>query len=85
MKKSGAGQYFTPRVLIDVMVQLIDPKPGERCSDPAAGTFGFMIAADRYIKNKTDDYFDLDPQEVEFQKKEAFTGMELVKRHIALH
>ncbi|OSX87999.1 class I SAM-dependent DNA methyltransferase [Bacillus mycoides] len=78
-KKSGAGQYFTPRVLIDVMVQLIDPKPGERCNDPAAGTFGFMIAADHYLKNKTDDYFDLDPQDAEFQKKEAFTGMELVK------
>lgn len=78
-KKSGAGQYFTPRVLIDVMVQLIDPKVGERCNDPACGTFGFMIAADQYLKNKTDDYFDLDPQEAEFQKKEAFTGMELVK------
>ncbi|MBM4763855.1 N-6 DNA methylase [Bacillus sp. B15-48] len=78
-KKSGAGQYFTPRVLIDVMVQLIDPKIGERCADPAAGTLGFMIAADRYLKNKTDDYFDLDPQQVEFQKKEAFVGMELVK------
>ncbi|MGG0590532.1 N-6 DNA methylase [Priestia megaterium] len=76
--KSGAGQYFTPRVLIDVMVQLVDPKPGERCNDPAAGTFGFMIAADQYLKNKTDDYFDLDPQEAGFQKKEAFTGMELV-------
>jgi type I restriction enzyme M protein len=78
-KKSGAGQYFTPRVLIDVMVELIDPKPGERCNDPAAGTFGFMIAADQYLKSKTDDYFDLDPQLAEFQKKEAFTGMELVK------
>ncbi|WP_324636527.1 N-6 DNA methylase [Bacillus velezensis] len=78
-KKSGAGQYFTPRVLIDVMVQLIDPKIGERCADPAAGTFGFMIAADQYLKNQTDDYFDLEPQEAEFQKKEAFVGMELVK------
>ncbi|MGG2014033.1 N-6 DNA methylase [Bacillus sp. S10(2024)] len=77
--KSGAGQYFTPRVLIDVMVQLIDPKPGERCNDPAAGTFGFMIAADQYLKNKTDRYFDLDPEVVKFQKEEAFTGMELVK------
>jgi type I restriction enzyme M protein len=78
-KKSGAGQYFTPRVLIDVMVQLVDPKVAERCNDPACGTFGFMIAADQYLKNKTDDYFDLDPQEAEFQKKKAFTGMELVK------
>lgn len=78
-KKSGAGQYFTPRVLIDVMVKLIDPKVGERCNDPAAGTFGFMIAADRYLKNQTDDYFDLSPEQAEFQKKEAFSGMELVK------
>ncbi|QGM29323.1 N-6 DNA methylase [Bacillus sp. N3536] len=78
-KKSGAGQYFTPRVLIDVMVQLIDPKVGERCNDPAAGTFGFMIAADHYLKEKTDNYFDLSPDAAEFQKKEAFTGMELVK------
>lgn len=78
-KKSGAGQYFTPRVLIDVMVQLIDPKIGERCADPAAGTFGFMISVDHYLKSKTDDYFDLDPKEAEFQKKEAFVGMELVK------
>jgi type I restriction enzyme M protein len=79
-KKSGAGQYFTPRVLIDVMVQLVDPKIGERCNDPAAGTFGFMIAADQYLKNKTDKYFDgVSPDQAEFQKKEAFTGMELVK------
>lgn len=76
-KKSGAGQYFTPRVLIDMMVQLIDPKPGERCNDPAAGTFGFMIAADQYLKNKTDDYFDLDPQEAEFQKKKLSQGWNL--------
>lgn len=77
-KKSGAGQYFTPRPLINIIVELIDPKPGERCNDPAAGTFGFMIAADSHIKNKTDDLFDLDEKSQEFQKKEAFTGCELV-------
>lgn len=77
-KKSGAGQYFTPRVLIDVMVELIDPKVGELCNDPACGTFGFMIAADRHIKHNTDDLFDLSADEQEFQKKKAFTGCELV-------
>ena len=46
-KKSGAGQYFTPRVLIDVMTELINPQLGEKCFDPACGTFGFMIAAYR--------------------------------------
>ncbi|MBP1926576.1 type I restriction enzyme M protein [Sedimentibacter acidaminivorans] len=78
-KKSGAGQYFTPRPLINVMVQLIDPQPGEKCNDPAAGTFGFMIAADQHIKNKNNDLFDLSEKEQEFQKKEAFTGCELVQ------
>lgn len=77
-KKSGAGQYFTPRVLIDVMTELIDPKPGERCNDPACGTFGFMIAADRHVKEATNDMFSLSEDEVLFQKKEAFTGGELV-------
>lgn len=77
--KSGAGQYFTPRPLIDVIVKLVDPQPGERCNDPAAGTFGFMIAADSYIRGKTDDYFDLSEKEAEFQRNEAFTGVELVK------
>ena len=77
-KKSGAGQYFTPRVLIDIMTQLVDPQPGERCNDPACGTFGFMIAAHRHVKETTDDFFDLDADVAEFERKEAFTGCELV-------
>lgn len=77
-KKSGAGQYFTPRVLIDVMIRLMKPQPGERCNDPACGTFGFMIAAHRYVKEKTDDFYNLDADTAEFERKEAFTGCELV-------
>jgi type I restriction enzyme M protein len=77
--KSGAGQYFTPRVLIDVIVKLVNPQPGERCHDPAAGTFGFMIAADRHVREQTDDYFDLSQEEIEFQKYKAFSGVELVR------
>ncbi len=78
-KKSGAGQYFTPRPLINVMVDLLVPKIGERWNDPAAGTFGFMIAADHYLKAKTDSYFTLGEKELRFQKYEAFTGCELVQ------
>ena len=77
-KKSGAGQYFTPRVLIDVMTELIAPQPGERCNDPACGTYGFMIAADRYVKNHTNELFELSEEEQDFQKYQAFTGAELV-------
>ena len=52
-KKSGAGQYFTPRVLIDVMTRMMKPQPRERCNDPACGTFGFMIAAHQFVKEQT--------------------------------
>lgn len=78
-KKSGAGQYFTPRPLIDCMVRLIEPKPGELIQDPAAGTGGFLVAADRRIKDQTDDLFDLSESEQVFQRQQAFYGMELVQ------
>ena len=77
--KPGAGQYFTPRVLINMMVRMTKSKVGDRCNDPAAGTFGFMVAADQYLKDKTDEYFDLSSEERDFQKNEAFSGMELVE------
>ena len=77
-KKSGAGQYFTPRVLIDVMTQLVKPQPKERCNDPACGTFGFMIAAHRYVSEHTDEFYDLDADTADFERTEAFTGTELV-------
>ncbi|MCP4218403.1 MAG: N-6 DNA methylase [bacterium] len=78
-KKSGAGQYFTPRPLINLMVRLLAPQVGERCNDPAAGTFGFMIAADRYLKQQTDSYFTLGEEQARFQKEQAFSGCELVQ------
>lgn len=77
-KKSGAGQYFTPRVLIDVMTRLVAPKAGERCNDPACGTFGFMIAASNFVREQTDDFFDLDEETADFEYTQAFTGCELV-------
>jgi type I restriction enzyme M protein len=78
-KKSGAGQYFTPRALIDCMVALMRPQPGELVQDPAAGTGGFLIAADRYIKAQTDNLFTLPEAEQTFQIHQAFYGMELVQ------
>lgn len=78
-KKSGAGQYFTPRPLIECMVSLMKPQPGELVQDPAAGTGGFLIMADRYIKERTDDLFGLPEKGQEFQRRQAFYGMELVQ------
>jgi len=76
--KSGAGQYFTPRALIDSIVRCVKPQAGEVIQDPAAGTAGFLIAADSYIKSETDDLFDLTEKEQNFQKNNAFVGIELV-------
>ena len=76
--KSGAGQYFTPRALIDAIVALVKPKAGELVQDPAAGTGGFLIAADRVIKAETDELFALPVAEQRFQRTQAFTGVELV-------
>ena len=77
-KKSGAGQYFTPRPLIDCIVRLMQPKAGETVQDPAAGTAGFLVAADRYIKDHTDDLYKLTPDQAHFQRNSAFVGGELV-------
>jgi type I restriction enzyme M protein len=77
-KKSGAGQYFTPRPLIDCIVRLMQPEPGETVQDPAAGTAGFLVAADRYIKDRTDDLYTLPEAQAHFQRHAAFVGAELV-------
>ncbi|CAM4450457.1 N-6 DNA methylase [Vibrio agarivorans] len=84
--KSGAGQYFTPRPLIDTMTALIQPQHGEVIQDPASGTAGFLISADRFIKEETDDHEDLTTPQQEFQQRRAFQGIELVSgtRRLAL-
>lgn len=50
--KSGAGQYFTPRALIDAMVTVVDPEPRETIHDPACGTGGFLLAAWEHMRKK---------------------------------
>lgn len=77
-KKSGAGQYFTPRALIDCMVRLLQPQPGEVVQDPAAGTGGFLVAADAYVKARSDDLFALPKPQQDFQRRQALRGLELV-------
>ncbi len=76
-KKSGAGQYFTPRPLIDVMTDIIKPQLGEKCNDPACGTFGFMIAAASYVKEHNREALFNESTYKNF-RNECFTGCELV-------
>ena len=52
-KKSGAGQYFTPRPLIKAMVDCIAPQIGETVCDPACGTGGFLLTAYDYMKGQS--------------------------------
>ena len=84
--KSGAGQYFTPRPLINSIIRCVKPGAGEVIQDPAAGTAGFLIAADSFIKARTDDLYDLNEKQCEFQIRQAYVGMELVPstRRLAL-
>ena len=74
--KSGAGQYFTPRALIQAMVDCIAPKPNERVCDPACGTGGFLFTAHNYVVKHN---ANLTKDEKKHLKEGAFTGWELVQ------
>ncbi|WP_301750074.1 class I SAM-dependent DNA methyltransferase [uncultured Erythrobacter sp.] len=77
-RKSKAGQYFTPRPLIDTIIKLVQPKAGEIIQDPAAGTGGFLISAHSAILRDTDDLMKLSPEMAHFQRNNAFQGAELI-------
>ena len=68
-KKSGAGQYFTPRALIKAMVDVTDPKITETVADPACGTGGFLLAAYEHMKPQSQEI-----AKQKFLKEHAFFG-----------
>ncbi len=84
-KKSGAGQYFTPRPLIDSIVHIMRPTLEDIIQDPAAGTGGFLIAANRYIGENTDPDSWTEKQQGKYRRN-TFYGMEHVQdtHHLAL-
>ncbi len=73
--KSGAGQYFTPRPLVQAMVDAVAPKPGETICDPACGTGGFLFTAHDYLMLH---HPNLTKDEKKHLKESAFRGWELV-------
>ena len=77
-KKSGAGQYFTPRPLIDSMVAVMKPTLDDIIQDPAAGTGGFLIAANRYLRGHADPTAWNDAQQHKYHQN-TFYGMEHVQ------
>ena len=76
--KSGAGQYFTPRRLIDSMVTVMQPTLDDVIQDPAAGTAGFLIAANRYIREHNDPDSWTEAQQRKYRRA-TFYGMEHVQ------
>jgi len=77
-KKSGAGQYFTPRPLIDAMVAVMQPRLEDVIQDPAAGTGGFLIAAQHWIREHQDPSLLDEAQQKKFYGR-TFFGMEHVQ------
>ena len=73
--KGGAGQYFTPRPLIQAVVECVAPKPGEAICDPACGTGGFLLAAHDYLVRHNPH---LDKRQKRRLKLETLHGVELV-------
>ena len=78
-KKSGAGQYFTPRALIKAMVDVTNPKITETVCDPACGTGGFLLAAFDHMKRESQDR-----RKQMFLKTEALTGCDITPLVVTL-
>lgn len=74
--KSGAGQYFTPRPLIQAIVEVMRPQPGQTICDPACGTGGFLLAAYDYIVKHCGQ--SLSEEQWQHLREEAFHGWEIV-------
>lgn len=68
-KKSAAGQYFTPRALINAMVDVVNPKITETVADPACGTGGFLLSAYTHMKNQSKD-----PEKLKNLRRNGFFG-----------
>ncbi|MGA5217933.1 N-6 DNA methylase [Streptomyces cinereoruber] len=75
-RKTGAGQYFTPRPIIDAMVECLQPEPSDTIMDPACGTGGFLIAAANYI-NRHFGATMTDDEQIRL-RNQGITGVELV-------
>jgi type I restriction enzyme M protein len=69
--KGGAGQYFTPRALIQAIVGCVRPAPGELIADPACGTGGFLLATHDYLAG----HYELDREPKRHLRYDALRGV----------
>ncbi|MGE0652683.1 MAG: class I SAM-dependent DNA methyltransferase, partial [Alphaproteobacteria bacterium] len=77
--KSGAGQYFTPRPVIEAIVNCVNPEVGETVCDPACGTGGFLLAAYDHMKTQSQDR-----EKLRDLRHTAFTGIDIVDEVVRL-
>ena len=73
--KTGAGQYFTPRPLIQAIVDVMRPGPDDTICDPASGTGGFLLAVHDYIVGH---HPAMDRGQLEHLQRDALQGWEIV-------
>jgi type I restriction enzyme M protein len=78
--KSGAGQYFTPRAVIEAIVEVVDPEPEQTVHDPACGTAGFLLAAWEWMKKKP----KAREKAVYSALKNKFSGIDIVPEVVRL-
>jgi type I restriction enzyme M protein len=78
-KKSGAGQYFTPRALINTMVEVTNPLITETVCDPACGTGGFLLSAFDHMKSQSKD-----SEKLRFLRNEALSGNDITPLVVTL-
>tara|TARA_R110000782_G_scaffold237188_1_gene323292 strand:- start:4915 stop:6369 length:1455 start_codon:yes stop_codon:yes gene_type:complete len=74
-ENSGAGQYFTPRPVIQAMVECLQPRPQETIADPSCGTGGFFLGVLNFVEKK----YKLSKKDSEFLKFDTFHGWEIEK------
>jgi len=77
--RSGAGQYFTSRPVIDAIVECVDPRIGETVCDPACGTGGFLLQAYDHMKDQTQDR-----ERQRLLREQTFTGVDIVDEVVRL-
>ena len=71
------GQFRTPRHIIKMMVELMDPKPGETICDPACGTCGFLVGASDYLRERYRNEILMNKENREHYMNHMFYGFDM--------
>ena len=71
------GQFRTPRHIIRMMVEMLDPKPDDTICDPACGTSGFLVAAGEYLKEKYNNEIFYNSERKDHYNNHMFFGYDM--------